>query len=266
MAAIANGMALHGGVIPVIGTFFVFSDYMKPAVRMAALMQLPVKYVWTHDAFRVGEDGPTHQPVEQEAQIRLLEHLKNHQGKRSMLVLRPADALETTVAWKMALKNDLTPTALILSRQGVPDIPALPGSDRYSDALQAEKGAYVVRDCKGSPDVVLVASGSEVATLLAGTELLEKKKGVKVRVVSVISEGLFRDQTREYQEGVIPEGLPVFGLTAGLPITLQGLVGEKGRVFGLESFGYSAPYKVLDEKLGFTGENVFRQVCALLGV
>ncbi len=266
MAAIANGMALHGGVIPVIGTFFVFSDYMKPAVRMAALMELPVKYVWTHDAFRVGEDGPTHQPVEQEAQIRLLEHLKNHQGNRSMLVLRPADARETTVAWKMALKNDLTPTALILSRQGVPDIPALPGSDRYSDALQAEKGAYVVRDCKGNPDVVLVASGSEVATLLAGTELLEKKKGVKVRVVSVISEGLFRDQTREYQVGVIPEGLPVFGLTAGLPITLQGLVGEKGKVFGLESFGYSAPYKVLDEKLGFTGENVFRQVSALLGV
>jgi len=266
MAAIANGMALHGGVIPVIGTFFVFSDYMKPAVRLAALMELPVKYVWTHDAFRVGEDGPTHQPVEQEAQIRLLEHLKNHQGKRSMLVLRPADALETTVAWKMALKNDLTPTALILSRQGVPDIPALPGSDRYSDALQAEKGAYVVKDCQGSPDVVLVASGSEVATLLAGTELLEKKKGLKVRVVSVISEGLFRDQPAAYQAGVIPEGLPVFGLTAGLPITLQGLVGEKGKVFGLESFGYSAPYKVLDEKLGFTGENVFRQVNALLGV
>jgi transketolase len=260
MASIANGMALHGGVIPVIGTFFVFSDYMKPAARMAALMQLPVKYVWTHDAFRVGEDGPTHQPVEQEAQIRLLEHLRNHSGKRSMLVLRPADASETTVAWKMALENVDTPTALILSRQGVPDLPARPGSDRFTDALQACKGAYVVKDCDGQPDVVLLASGSEVATLLSGTELLEERKGLKVRVVSVISEGLFRDQPKDYQAEVIPEGVPLFGLTAGLPVTLQGLVGANGKVFGLESFGFSAPYKVLDEKLGFTGENVYGQV------
>jgi transketolase len=266
MAAIANGMALHGGVIPVIGTFFVFSDYMKPAVRMAALMELPVKYVWTHDAFRVGEDGPTHQPVEQEAQIRLLEHLKNHHGKRSMMVLRPADALETNVAWKMALANTDTPTGLILSRQGIPDLPALPGSDRYSDALKAEKGAYVARDCEGRPQVVLVASGSEVATLLAGTPLLEERKGLKVRVVSVISEGVFRDQDPAYQQEVIPGGIPVFGLTAGLPVTLQGLVGDHGKVFGLESFGFSAPYKVLDEKLGFTGENVYQQVSAMLGV
>ncbi len=265
MASIANGMALHGGVIPVIGTFFVFSDYMKPAARMAALMQLPVKYVWTHDAFRVGEDGPTHQPVEQEAQIRLMEHLRNHQGKRSMLVLRPADAQETTVAWKMALENDNTPTALILSRQGVSDIPSLPGSDRYTEALGAQKGAYVVRDCEGTPDVVLLASGSEVATLLDGTSILEEKKGLKVRVVSAISEGLFRDQPAAYQDEVIPKGVPVFGLTAGLPVTLQGLVGEQGKVFGLESFGHSAPYKVLDEKLGFTGENVYKQVSALLG-
>jgi transketolase len=264
MAAVANGMALHGGVIPVIGTFFVFSDYMKPAVRMAALMQLPVKYVWTHDAFRVGEDGPTHQPVEQEAQIRLLEHLRNHRGKRSMLVLRPADAAETTVAWKMAMENTTTPTALILSRQGIPDIPALPGSYRYVDALQAEKGAYVVQDCTGKPDVVLVASGSEVSTLIAGAMLLEEKKKLKVRVVSVISEGIFRDQEASYREKVIPGDVPVFGMTAGLPVTLQGLVGDRGRVFGLESFGYSAPYKVLDEKLGFTGENVYTQVSQML--
>jgi len=266
MASIANGMALHGGVIPVIGTFFVFSDYMKPAARMAALMQLPVKYVWTHDAFRVGEDGPTHQPVEQEAQIRLMEHLKNHQGNRSMLVLRPADAQETTIAWKMALENDKTPTALILSRQGVSDVPSLPGSDRYTDALGAQKGAYVVRNCEGTPDVVLVASGSEVATLLDGTSLLEEKKGLKIRVVSAISEGLFRDQSEGYQAEVIPSGVPVFGMTAGLPVTLQGLVGAHGKVFGLESFGHSAPYKVLDEKLGFTGENVYKQVITLLGI
>jgi transketolase len=266
MAAIANGMALHGGVIPVIGTFFVFSDYMKPAVRLAALMQLPVKYVWTHDAFRVGEDGPTHQPVEQEAQIRLMEHLRNHHGDRSMMVLRPADARETSVAWKMALENRATPTALILSRQGVPDVPALPGSDRFVDALQAEKGAYVVQDCAGRPDVVLVASGSEVATLLSGAELLKEKHSLKIRVVSAISEGVFRDQEQAYQESIIPSGVPVFGLTAGLPVTLQGLVGASGKVFGLESFGYSAPYKVLDEKLGFTGENVYKQVSQMLGL
>jgi len=266
MATIANGMALHGGVIPVIGTFFVFSDYMKPAARMAALMQLPVKYVWTHDAFRVGEDGPTHQPVEQEAQIRLLEHLKNHHGKRSMMVLRPADADEATVAWKMAFENKNTPTALILSRQGIPSVPALPGSNRYTDALQAQRGAYVVKECDGTPDVILVASGSEVATLLSGTPLLEERKGLKVRVVSAISEGVFRDQDEAYQERVLPKGAFVFGMTAGLPVTLQGLVGAKGIVFGLESFGFSAPYTVLDEKLGFTGENVYKQVVDMLGV
>jgi transketolase len=266
MAAIANGMALHGGVIPVIGTFFVFSDYMKPAVRMAALMELPVKYVWTHDAFRVGEDGPTHQPVEQEAQIRLLEHLRNHGGRRSLMVLRPADAAETTVAWKMALENSDTPTALILSRQGIQDLPALPGSDRYTDALQAEKGAYVVQDCEGTPDVVMLASGSEVATLLSGAVLLNERKKLKTRIVSVISEGVFREQGQDYQESVLPAGVPVFGMTAGLPVTLQGLVGKSGKVFGLESFGYSAPYKVLDEKLGFTGENVYDQVTAMLGI
>ena len=265
MAAIANGMALHGGVIPVVGTFFVFSDYMKPAARMAALMELPVKYVWTHDAFRVGEDGPTHQPVEQEAQIRLLEHLRNHKGERSMLVLRPADAVETSVAWKMAMENTSTPTALILSRQGIADIPAR-GPDRYSDALEAEKGAYVVEQCEGEPEVVLVASGSEVSTLLAGSALLKERKGLKVRVVSAISEGVFRNQEAAYQESVIPSGIPVFGMTAGLPVTLQGLVGPAGKVFGLESFGYSAPFKVLDEKLGFTGENVYTQVCNLLGL
>ncbi len=266
MACLANGMALHGGVIPVIGTFFVFSDYMKPAARMAALMQLPVKYVWTHDAFRVGEDGPTHQPVEQEAQIRLLEHLKNHSGERSMMVLRPADAVETSVAWKMALENSSTPTALILSRQGIPEVPAKPGSDRYTDALGAEKGAYVARDCEGTPDVILVASGSEVATLLSGTVLLEERKKLNVRVVSASSEGVFRNQDAAYQEEVLPSKILVFGMTAGLPVTLQGLVGKGGKVFGLESFGYSAPYTVLDEKLGFTGENVYAQVMDMLGI
>lgn len=262
MAVVANGMALHGGVIPACATFFVFSDYMKPAVRMSALMQLPVKYIWTHDAFRVGEDGPTHQPVEQEAQIRLMEKLKNHHGQNSMLVLRPADGKETSVAWKLALENTSTPTGLIFSRQGIKDLPAK--TDRFQEALQAAKGAYIVQASAGTPDVVLLASGSEVATLVAGSELLAKD-GIKTQIVSVPSEGLFRSQDAAYQEAVLPAAIPAFGMTAGLPVTLEGLVGLKGKVFGLESFGFSAPFNVLDEKLGFTGENVYNQVKALLG-
>ncbi len=258
MAAVMNGMALHGGIIAACGTFFVFSDYMKPAVRLACLMGLPVKYIWTHDAFRVGEDGPTHQPVEQEAQIRLMEQLKNHHGNNSMLVLRPADSNETTVAWKMALENKKTPTALILSRQNIKDLPSS-NNHRFSDALKSEKGAYVVLDCNGKPDIILLASGSEVATLIEGADLL-KKENLRIRIVSAPSEGLFRSQTEEYQKSVLPDNIPVFGLTAGLPITLQGLVGPKGKVWGVSSFGYSAPYKVLDEKFGFTADNVYRQV------
>lgn len=256
MACLCIGMGLYGGVIAACGTFFVFSDYMKPAVRMAALMEVPVKFIWTHDAFRVGEDGPTHEPVEQEAQIRLMEKLKNHKGQNSMLVLRPADVQETTVAWKLALENTHTPSALILSRQNITDLPAK--ASRYEEALQAAKGGYIV-ECDGNPDVVLVASGSEVSTLVEGAALL-RKDNVKVRIVSVPSEGLFRNQPKEYRESVLPSGAKVFGLTAGLPVNLQGLVGSNGKVWGLESFGFSAPYKVLDEKLGFTGTNVYQQV------
>ncbi len=260
MACVAIGMSLHGGVIPACATFFVFSDYMKPAVRMAALMEQPVKFIWTHDAFRVGEDGPTHEPVEQEAQIRLMEKLKNHKGNNSMLVLRPADVEETTVAWRMALENTHTPTALILSRQNIADLPAI--ISRKVEASQAEKGGYVV-NCDGNPDVILVASGSEVSTLNEGAALL-RAEGIKVRLVSVPSQGLFRTQTEKYQESVLPKGAKIFGLTAGLPVTLEGLVGSNGKVWGLESFGFSAPYKVLDEKLGFTGKNVFEQVKKML--
>jgi len=258
MAAIMNGMALHGGVIPACGTFFVFSDYMKPAVRLACLMGLPVKYIWTHDAFRVGEDGPTHQPVEQEAQLRLMEHLKNHHGENSMVVLRPADSVETTVVWKMALENKKTPTALILSRQNIKDLPS-DNNDRYADALKSEKGAYIVQDCTGKPDIILIASGSEVATLVEGASLL-KKDNLNIRIISAPSEGLFRNQPEDYRKSIMPDNVPVFGLTAGLSVTLQGLVGPIGVVWGMNSFGYSAPYKVLDEKFGFTAENVYRQV------
>lgn len=259
MACLSNGIALHGGVWVACGTFFVFSDYMKPAVRMAALMQLPVKYIWTHDAFRVGEDGPTHEPVEQEAQIRLMEKLKNHQGGNSMLVLRPADVEEATVNWKMAMENTETPTALIFSRQNIKNLPA---ANRKEAAYQAEKGAYIV-ECDGTPDVVLLASGSEVATLVEGAGLL-RAEGIKVRIVSVPSEGLFRTQSAEYQKSVLPAGIKRFGLTAGLPVNLAGLVGENGAIWGLESFGFSAPYKVLDEKLGFTAQNVYEQVKTLI--
>jgi len=258
MAAIINGMALHGGIIAACGTFFVFSDYMKPAVRLACLMGLPVKYIWTHDAFRVGEDGPTHQPVEQEAQLRLMEHLKNHHGENSMVVLRPADSAETTVAWKMALENKKTPTALILSRQNIKDLPS-ENNNRYIDALKSQKGAYIVQDCTGRPDVIMVASGSEVATLVEGAVLL-RNDNLKIRIISAPSEGLFRNQPESYQNSIIPDNIPVFGLTAGLSVTLQGLVGPKGVIWGMNSFGYSAPYKVLDEKFGFTAENIYRQV------
>ena len=256
MACCCIGMTLHGGVISACGTFFVFSDYMKPAIRMAALMKLPVKFIWSHDAFRVGEDGPTHQPVEQEAQIRLMEKIKNHDGKNSMLVLRPADVDETTVCWKLAMENTDTPTGLIFSRQNVNSLPA---GTNYAEAA---RGAYIVSDSEGTPDVILVASGSEVSTLVAGAELLHKD-GIKTRIVSVPSEGLFRSQSKEYQESIIPAGVKVFGLTAGLPVNLEGLVGANGKVWGLDSFGFSAPYKVLDEKLGFNAENVYNQVKAM---
>ena len=255
MACLCMGMALHGGIIPACATFFVFSDYMKPAVRLAALMELPVKFVWSHDAFRVGEDGPTHEPVEQEAQIRLMEKLHNHHGAPSMLVLRPADSEETTLAWRAAMENTATPTALILSRQDIAPVPNV-------NLEGFRKGAYIVSKDE-NPQVVLLASGSEVSTLLAGAELL-RKEGIRLQVVSVPSEGLFRQQPIEYQNEILPKGVKRFGMTAGLPCTLEGLVGDNGAIWGLESFGFSAPYKVLDEKLGFTAQNVYEQVKKLL--
>ena len=261
MACVMNGMALHGGVIPACGTFFVFSDYMKPAVRLAALMRLHVIYIWTHDSFRVGEDGPTHQPVEHEAQIRLMEHLKNHRGERSMLVLRPADGEETVTAWKLAIEEH-RPVALILSRQNIKNLPALNHS-RREEAAQLSKGAYIVVDA-AKPAVVMLASGSEVATLVEGAELLSKE-GIAVRIVSVPSEGLFRDQPKSYQQTVLPQGVVRYGLTSGLPVTLLGLVGENGMIHGLDHFGYSAPYKVLDEKFGYNGQTVYEEVKKLIG-
>lgn len=260
MACIMNGMALHGGIIPACGTFFVFSDYMKPAVRLAALMRIHVIYIWSHDSFRVGEDGPTHQPIEHEMQIRLLEHLKNHNGERSMLVLRPADGAETVEAWKLAMEEE-RPVALITSRQNIKDLPA--EGNRREEAEGLRKGGYVVCDSPNAK-AVLIASGSEVSTLVEGAELL-KAEGINVRIVSVPSEGLFRDQSVDYQRSVLPEGLPRYGMTAGLPLSLEGLVGVGGRIHGVDHFGYSAPYKVLDEKFGFNGTTVAAEVKEMLG-
>ena len=257
MACLMNGMALHGGVIPVCGTFFVFSDYMKPAIRMSALMQLPVKYVFTHDAFRVGEDGPTHQPIEHEAQIRLMEQLKNHSGINSTLVLRPADADESTVAWKLAYENTKTPTVLIFSRQNIKSITT------YETALQSEKGAYIITKSAGTPDVIMIANGSEVSTLVDAKPLLEEK-GLKVQIVSAPSEGLFFEQPQSYREEVIPPNIPVFALTAGIPSTMLRLAGTTAKIVGLDHFGYSAPAAVLDEKFGFSAQNVFNQVMNML--
>ena len=260
MACIMNGMALHGGIIPACGTFFVFSDYMKPVVRMSALMQLHVIYVWSHDSFRVGEDGPTHQPIEQEAQIRLMEHLHNHKGERSMVVLRPADAEEAVAAWKIALEEH-RPVGLIFSRQDIKSLPS--HTARIDEAMQAYKGAYTVLD-SANPEVVMIASGSEVSTLVAGAELL-LQEGVAVRVVSVPSEGLFRDQPKSYQDSVLPQGVLRYGMTSGLPVTLLGLVGSLDHIHGLDHFGHSAPFKVLDEKFGYNGETVYNEVKKLLG-
>lgn len=261
MAAIMNGIILNGAMHAACGTFFVFSDYMKPAIRMSALMQLPVKYVWTHDAFRVGEDGPTHEPIEQEAQVRLLEQIRNFNGRRSMLVLRPADSAETIICWKMAMENNSSPTGLILSRQDVPDLPS-PSGNRMADARGAMRGGYVVMNTEGTPDIVLVANGSEVSLLCDVAAKLEVE-GKRCRVVSVPSIGLFADQDEAYRLSVIPADARVFGLTAGLPSTLQAIVGPRGTIYGMERFGASAPYKVLDEKFGFTVEAVADRVRAL---
>lgn len=263
MSALCLGMMLHGGIIAACGTFFVFSDYQKPVLRLAALMEIPMKFIWSHDAFRVGEDGPTHEPVEQEAQIRLMEKLHNHSGRPSLLVLRPADVHETTVAWQMAMENSHTPTALILSRQNIEDLPTPEMLTPYQRAENAKKGGYVVSDSNVQPEIILIATGSEVATLEASAQIL-RQEGHAIRVVSVPSEELFFAQSDAYKKEVLPEGIKRFGLTAGLPINLIRLVPNEKMIHGLRSFGYSAPYTVLDEKLGFTPEAVADKVRQLL--
>ncbi len=261
MACIINGIALHGGVFGACATFFVFSDYMKPAIRMSALMQLPVKFIYTHDSFRVGEDGPTHEPIEQEAQIRLMEQISNFSGRPSALVLRPADSAETAEAYKLAMENTHTPSILIFSRQNLED---LPGKNRREEAKKTAKGGYVVVEAE-NPNVVLVGNGSDVALLVHAAEVL-KDEGVNARVVSVPSIGLFNTQSEEYRRSVIPAGVKLFGLTSGLPATLYPLLnGGEYRFMGMERFGASAPAKILDGKFGYTTENVLKNIKQFLG-
>lgn len=256
MGAICNGIALHGGLYPICATFFVFSDFMKPAIRMAALMGLPVKYVFTHDSFRVGEDGPTHQPIEHETQIRLLEDLKKKNGKSEMLVLRPADAFETLAAWEMAFENNDSPTALILTRQVVK---SLPGENRYEAAKACRQGAYVVSDNCGSavPDLTLVANGSDVLLEHEAAEIL-RAEGKKVRVVSMISPALFLAQPKAFRDKILVPWTPVFALSSGLPVLFDRVVGGFGKACGLERFGASAPAGVLEKEFGYVPEAVVK--------
>ena len=247
MACLMTGIVLHGGMYAACGTFFVFSDYMKPAIRMAALMQQPVKFIYSHDSFRVGEDGPTHEPIEHEAQMRLLEQMKNPDGRPSLLVLRPADGAEVVASYKMAMENDKTPTVIICSRQNLED---LPGENRREEAMQAQKGGYVIRHAV-APEIVLVANGSDVALLLHAADELAKD-GIQAQVVSIPSIGLFLSQPEEYRESVIPSGVKEFGLTSGLPSNLYPVMKGEFTVVGLERFGASAPAKVLEEKFGYT--------------
>lgn len=259
MACIMNGIALHGGIFAACATFFVFSDYMKPAIRLAALMEIPVKFIYSHDSFRVGEDGPTHEPIEQEAQIRLLEQVRNFSGRRSVMVIRPADAAETVEAYRMAMENRETPSVLIFSRQNLED---LPGVNRREEAKKAARGGYVVLP-EENPDVVLVANGSDVALLIHAAGILAKQ-GIRAQVVSVPSIGVFLDQSKDYRDSVIPEGVREFGLTSGLPVNLYPLMHGDFEVMGMERFGASAPAKVLEEKFGYNADAVAARILAFL--
>ena len=252
MSCIINGIVLHGAMIGACATFFVFSDYMKPAIRMAALMEIPSKFIFSHDAFRVGEDGPTHEPIEQEAQIRLMEQVRNFNGQRSVMVFRPADSAETLEGYKIAMNTWDRPSVLILSRQDLED---LPGENRREEAQKASKGGYIVYGGEEIPEITLVANGSEVSLLIHVAENL-MKEGIKARVVSVPCIGLFLDQSDEYRNSVIPKDIKQFGLTAGLPSNLWPVLHGDYEVYGLERFGASAPAKVLDEKFGYTVENI----------
>jgi transketolase len=247
MAAILNGLALHGGVRPYGGTFLVFSDYMRPSIRLAAMMRLPVIYVFTHDSIGLGEDGPTHQPVEHLTALRTIPNL---------VVIRPADGNETVRAWQVALERRDGPTALILTRQALPQV-APAGND-------LPRGAYVLAEAKGcAPAVVLVASGSEVGLALAARQQLAQES-IAARVVSMPSWELFDAQPADYRAAVLPDGVPRLAVEAGVTLAWARYVGDRGQIIGLDRFGASAPYETLFEQFGFTVENVVQRARTLL--
>ena len=263
MASLMNGIALHGGLIPACGTFFVFSDYIKPALRMTALMELPVKYIFTHDSFRVGEDGPTHQPIEHEAQMRLIEQLHNLSGKRSAVVLRPADADETLGCYEVAMATTDRPSVLILSRQDVRDIDSL---SRKEVVAGVKKGGYIAFGSKDEkPEMVLVGNGSDVGLLLSCAEDLAAQ-GKKVRVVSVPSIGLLLDQGYDYLRELIPDDVKSFGLSSGLPSVLAPIMSRESQIVGLDRFGASAPFKVLEKEFGFDKQQILERIQLFWGV
>jgi transketolase len=251
MGGILNGLALHGGVIPYGGTFLVFSDYMRPTIRLAAMMELPVVYVFTHDSVGLGEDGPTHQPVE---------HLPALRAIPNLIVVRPSDAMETVEAWRMALEYQEGPVALLLTRQKLPIL----DRSALAPAEGLKRGAYVLADTEGTPDLILIASGSEVQVALDARERLGAQ-GVRARVVSMPSWELFERQPSDYQAQVLPPDVTArLAVEAAVPLGWERYVGPQGYVVGLNRFGASAPYKTIFEQLGFTSENVTLQALAVL--
>jgi transketolase len=252
MGAALNGMAAHGGIIPFGSTFLIFSDYLRPSIRLAALMELGVIYVFTHDSIGVGEDGPTHQPVEQLAALRAIPRL---------VVIRPGDANETAVAWRVAIENRRRPVALVLSRQNIPIL----DRGQFATAEGLRRGAYVLADARqGKPDVVLIGTGSEVSLTVAAREKLAESK-IHARIVSMPSWELFDAQPREYRDTVLPPSVrPRLVVEAALPQGWHRYVGDGGDILGVERFGASAPGPVVMEKLGFTVDNVVRRAVALL--
>lgn len=254
MGAILNGMVLHKGVVAFGGTFLVFSDYMRPTLRLAAMMGIPVRYVFTHDSIGLGEDGPTHQPIEQLPSLRAIPNL---------VVLRPADANETAEAWRVALKRTEGPTALLLTRQKVPVL----DRERYPLREGVPRGAYILQEASsGHPRLLLIATGSEVHLALAARERLEAQ-GIPTRVVSMPSWELFAQQPLDYRQWVLPPSVPHrLAIEAAMPLGWERWVGEKGSVLGLHRFGASAPGEVAMERLGFSVENVVAQAKRLLGL
>ncbi len=251
MGAILNGLFLHGGIRPYGGTFLVFADYMRPAIRAAALMKLPVIYVFTHDSIAVGEDGPTHQPIEQLASLRAIPNLT---------VIRPADARETADAWRLAVKTNNSPIALILSRQNLPIL----DHSRTTAENDLSHGAYILADTAGDPDIILIATGSEVHLALEAEKILAGSH-ISARVVSMPSWELFEKTAKNYRENVLPSRVTArIAIEAGLTMGWERYVGDKGRIIGINTFGASAPGGVVMEKYGFRAELIAQQAMEML--